>query len=183
MGRLKVLRALTQVVPGEHGVDVGPAHYYGCELILKVIDFNLNFPEVTLHSAGRLPEREEDFQVTSSPTGDRRRHESVPYRWPAGLEGGCVSRIKQVRGRVKSTRTRPGNAYLKGALGIAAMSAARSRDTNYAARYRRIASRRGPVKAVETIEHAMLIAVWNMLQTGETFNDLHHHDWHSLVGK
>ena len=27
-------------------------------------------------------------------------------------------------GRVKSTRTRPGNPYLKGALGIAAMSAA-----------------------------------------------------------
>ena len=32
-------------------------------------------------------------------------------------------------GRVKSTHTRPGNPYLKGALGIAAMSAARSKDT------------------------------------------------------
>ncbi len=74
-------------------------------------------------------------------------------------------------GRVKSTRTRPGNPYLKGALGIAAMSAARSHDTYYAAKYRRIASRRGPVKAVVAIEHAMLIAVWNMLQTGETFNE------------
>jgi transposase len=74
-------------------------------------------------------------------------------------------------GRVKSTHTRPGNPYLKGALGIAAMAAARSHDTYYAAKYRRIASRRGPVKAVVALEHAMLIAVWNMLQTGTTYND------------
>jgi transposase len=74
-------------------------------------------------------------------------------------------------GRVKSTRTRPGNAYLKGALGIAALSASRSHDTYYAAKYRRIASRRGPVKAVVALEHAMLITVWNMLQTGETYNE------------
>ncbi len=32
-------------------------------------------------------------------------------------------------GRVKSTQTRPGNPYLKGALGIAAMLAARSKNT------------------------------------------------------
>jgi hypothetical protein len=75
-------------------------------------------------------------------------------------------------GRVKSTRTRPGNAYLKGALGIAAMSAVRSHGTFYAAKYRRISSRRGPTKAGVAIEHAMLIAIWNMLQTGETFYDL-----------
>src|SRR5665213_632007 len=74
-------------------------------------------------------------------------------------------------GRVKSTRTRPGNAYLKGALGIAALSASRSHDTYYAAKYRRIASRRGPVKAIVAIEHAMLITVWNMLQTGESFKE------------
>ena len=73
-------------------------------------------------------------------------------------------------GLVKSTRTRPGNASLKGALGIAAMSAARSHGTYYAAKYRRIASRRGPGKAVVAIEHAMLITVWIMLQTGEIFN-------------
>ena len=32
-------------------------------------------------------------------------------------------------GRVKSTKTRPGNPYLKGALGVSAMSAARSKDS------------------------------------------------------
>ena len=46
-------------------------------------------------------------------------------------------------GRMKSTETRPGNPYLKGALGVAALSASRSHDTYLAAKYRRIASRRG----------------------------------------
>ena len=74
-------------------------------------------------------------------------------------------------GRVKSTRTRPGNPYLKGALGISALSVSRSHDTYFAAKYRRIASRRGPVKAVVALEHAMLITVWNMLLTGEPYNE------------
>ena len=74
-------------------------------------------------------------------------------------------------GKVKSTRTRPGNPYLKGALGIAALSASRSKDTYFSVRYRRIASRRGPIKAVVAIEHSLLIAIWNMLQTGSIYND------------
>lgn len=74
-------------------------------------------------------------------------------------------------GRVKSTKTRPGNPYLKGALGIAAMSAARSKNTYLAAKYRRIASRRGPVKAIVAVEHAMLIAIWNMAATGALYDD------------
>lgn len=75
-------------------------------------------------------------------------------------------------GRVKSTRTRPGNPYLKGALGIAAMSASHQKNTYFAAKYRRIAAHRGNLKAVVAIEHAMLVAIWNMGITGEVFNDL-----------
>ncbi len=74
-------------------------------------------------------------------------------------------------GRVKSTHTRPGNPYLKGALGIAAMSAARSHGTYLSAKYRRIAARRGPLKAIVAVEHAMLIAIWNMLTTGAFYCD------------
>jgi len=75
-------------------------------------------------------------------------------------------------GRVKSTKTRPGNPYLKGALGVAAMSAAKSKDSYLAARYRRIASRRGPVKAIVAIEHTMLTAIWHMLTNGVAYQDL-----------
>ena len=74
-------------------------------------------------------------------------------------------------GRVKSTKTRPGNPYLKAALGTAAMSAARTKDTYLAVKYRRIASRRGPIKAVVAVEHAILVAIWNMAQTGELYAD------------
>lgn len=70
-------------------------------------------------------------------------------------------------GRIRSTHTRPGNPYLRGALGIAAMSCART-DTYLAAKYRRIASRRGPVKAIAAIEHTILIAVWNRI-ANDTF--------------
>ncbi len=54
-------------------------------------------------------------------------------------------------GRVKSTHTRPANPYLKGALGVAAMAAARSKGTYLAAKHRRIATRRGPLKAVVAV--------------------------------
>jgi transposase len=74
-------------------------------------------------------------------------------------------------GRVKSTSTRPGNPYLKGAPGIAAMSAARSKGTYLSAKYRRIAARRGPVKAIVAVEHAILIAIWNMITSGALYDD------------
>ena len=77
----------------------------------------------------------------------------------AGTCPGC----NESAGRIKSTKTRPGNPYLKGALGIAALSAARSHDTYLAAKDRRIASRHGPVKAIVAVEHAMLTAIWNMI--------------------
>ncbi|TAM66482.1 MAG: IS110 family transposase [Microbacteriaceae bacterium] len=79
----------------------------------------------------------------------------------------------QSAGRVKSTRTMPGNKRLKGALGIAALAASRSKKNTYlAVKYRRIAARRGRIKALVAIEHTILIAVWNMLTTGEDFTDL-----------
>ncbi len=74
-------------------------------------------------------------------------------------------------GKVKSSKTRPGNRYLQGALGAAAMTCARSTDTYYGARYRRIASRRGPQKANVAIQHSMLIAIWHMGTTGTLYDD------------
>jgi transposase len=74
-------------------------------------------------------------------------------------------------GRVKSTHTRPGNPCLNGALGIAAMSAARSKGTCLSAKYRRIAARRGPVKAIVAVEHAILVAIWNMITSGAFYDD------------
>jgi transposase len=51
------------------------------------------------------------------------------------------------------------------------MSVARSKNTYLAAKYRRIASRRGPMKAIVAVEHAILIAIWNMATTGALYDD------------
>jgi transposase len=72
---------------------------------------------------------------------------------------------------VKSSKTRPGNRYLKGALGIAALSAARSRNTYFSAKHQRITARRGPMRAIVAVEHAMIIAAYTMLATGEVYRD------------
>ena len=88
----------------------------------------------------------------------------------ASWAGACPG-SNESAGRVKSTKTRPGNPYLKGALGTAAMSASRSKDTYLAAKYRRIASRRGPMKAIVALEHSMLIAIWHMLTDGTFYQD------------
>ena len=74
-------------------------------------------------------------------------------------------------GKVKSSKTRPGNPYLQGALGAAAMSCAQNPRTYYGARYRRIASRRGPQNANVAIQHSMLTAIWHMGTTGTLYDD------------
>ncbi|MCV7099858.1 IS110 family transposase, partial [Mycobacterium palustre] len=96
----------------------------------------------------------------------------------AGVVPGC----NESAGRVKSAATRAGNRYLKAALGVAALSAARSKDTYYNARYRRIAGSRPPqpkrrnrtkaqhsspagMIALVALEHKMLTDAYNMLPT------------------
>ncbi len=74
-------------------------------------------------------------------------------------------------GRVKSAKTRPGNPYLKGALGVSAMSAARSKNSFFSAKYQRIKSRRGPMRALVAVEHALIITAWNMLTNGAFYRE------------
>ena len=46
------------------------------------------------------------------------------------------------------------------------MTAVRSIDTYLGVKYRRIAARRGPMKALVAIEHSMLIAIGHMIADG-----------------
>jgi len=89
----------------------------------------------------------------------------------ASWAGVCPG-LNESAGRVKSAHTRHGNAHLKAALRVAAMSASRTKDTYLAARYRRIAARRGPVRAVVAIERTILTAAWNMLTYHAAYTDL-----------
>jgi len=100
----------------------------------------------------------------------------------AGVVPGC----NESAGRIKSGATRPGNRHLKAALGVAALSAARSKDTYYSVRYRRIAGRRrsaqsprgktpamsiAAMTALVAIEHKMLTDAWHMLTNGTFYCD------------
>lgn len=75
-------------------------------------------------------------------------------------------------GRVSSAHTRPGNHYLKAALGIAAMSISRSKTTYLAVKYRRIQSHAGAMRAVVAIENSLLVIAWNMLTKGVAYEEL-----------
>jgi transposase len=86
----------------------------------------------------------------------------------AGLSPGA----NESAGRVKSSKTRPGNRHLKAAVGIAALAAARSTSTTFfGTKFRRITARRGPMKAVVAVEHAMVKTAWHILVNGEFYRD------------
>lgn len=70
-----------------------------------------------------------------------------PTAWHLASWAGTTPGNNESAGRAKSTRTRPGNPYLQGALGATAMWAAQNPRTFLGACNRRIASRRGPQRA------------------------------------
>jgi len=79
----------------------------------------------------------------------------------------------QSAGKRRSGRTRHGSKWLGIALTEAAHANIRSRDTTYlSAQYRRLKTRRGHRRAIGAVKHSIIIAVWHMLSTGETYKDL-----------
>ena len=56
-----------------------------------------------------------------------------------------------------------GNPYLKGVLGLAAATAARSGGSFLAERYRRIVKRRGKGKALVAVARSILVIIWHLL--------------------
>ena len=81
-------------------------------------------------------------------------------------------------GKRTSGKTPKGNRWLRGALGEAAVAATRTKDTYFAAQFRRIAGRRGKKRAVVAVGHAQLTTIYHMLSTNTAYTDLgpHHFD-------
>ncbi|WP_328870272.1 IS110 family transposase [Streptomyces sp. NBC_00287] len=75
-------------------------------------------------------------------------------------------------GRIKNTKVRPGNPYLKGALGLAAFGAVRTNNTYLQARYKRLTARRGPLRALVAVEHSIITAIWHMLTDNVPYHEL-----------
>jgi transposase len=85
--------------------------------------------------------------------------------------------------RSRSGKTGRGNPYLKGVLGEAAAAAAKT-DTFPGERYRRIARRRGKLKALVAVARSILVIIWHLLSDrAASYRDLGSGYYDSRTGK
>jgi transposase len=75
-------------------------------------------------------------------------------------------------GRQRSGRTRKGNTWLRTLLVQAAQAAAHTKHTALAARYRRIAARRGHKKAIVALAHALLVIIYHVIARRQPYHEL-----------
>jgi len=71
-------------------------------------------------------------------------------------------RTIQSGAKTRAGKIGKGNPYLKGVLGEAAAAAAKT-DTFLGERYRRLAKRRGKLKALVAVARSILIIIWHLL--------------------
>jgi transposase len=81
----------------------------------------------------------------------------------------------------KPGRTRPGNRWLKAALGTAALGAIRKKNSYTNAQFRRIAARRGGKRAQTALAHTILVTAWHILTTNTPYHDLGADYFHNRV--
>ena len=82
-----------------------------------------------------------------------------PRTWSLGR---AMPGREPVRAAHRPRKKKHGNAYLRGALGQAALGAART-GTFLGERYRRVARRRGKAKAQVAVARSILIIIWHLL--------------------
>ena len=75
-------------------------------------------------------------------------------------------------GKQRSGKTRKGSPWVRALLVQAAHAAARTKGTDLAAQYRRIAARRGKSRAAVAVGHSILVIAYHLLQRGTDYQDL-----------
>lgn len=75
-------------------------------------------------------------------------------------------------GKHYSGKTRGGNIWLKRILCQVAWAASHTRNTYFAALFRRIAAKRGKKRAILAVAHAILVTIHALLKNHQTFQDL-----------
>ena len=78
----------------------------------------------------------------------------------------------QSAGRRRSGHTTRGSKWLKMNLIEVATAAIRTNNTYLSALYRKIKARRGHLCALLAVAHSILVSIWHMLSTGETYREL-----------
>jgi transposase len=86
--------------------------------------------------------------------------------------GGLCPRSDESAGKRRSSRIRYGAPWLKTTLVQCAWAAVRTKDTYLRAKFHRLKSRVGPMKAIIAIAASMLTSVFHMLMTGSEYKDL-----------
>jgi transposase len=85
---------------------------------------------------------------------------------------GLCPRMDESAGKRRSTRIRKGAPWLKTVLVQCAWAATRAKDTYLQAQFRRLKSRRGPMKAVIAVAASILTAAYHMLRDGVPYREL-----------
>lgn len=75
-------------------------------------------------------------------------------------------------GKRRTVHTRRGNSPLRAVLVQAALAASKSKDTALAARFKRIAGRRGVKKAAVAVARHLLVIAYHLLKDGTVFTEL-----------
>ena len=185
MAKARMRSKIPQLVEALTG-NFGEHHAFLCRLHLERID-QLSASILALSS--RIEEQMRPFSrrleqlatipgvgqsvaevIIAETGGDMSRFPTAAHlaSWAAVCPGHHESAGKRISGK-----TRHGNRWLVGALGTAAMAAARTKDTTYlGARYQRLAPRLGKKKAIVAVEHSILTAVWHMLNDDVDYADL-----------
>jgi transposase len=96
-------------------------------------------------------------------------------RFPSAAHAASWARLSpgqhESAGKRKNSRIGKGNRYLRSALIQAAWAAIKGKDTFLAAFYRRLAARRGKKKAIVAVAHKILVIVYTLLKTGESYQE------------
>ena len=85
---------------------------------------------------------------------------------------GLCSGNHESAGKRRSGKTTKGSRWLRQALVQAAWAASHTKGTYLAARYRRLAGRRGKKRALVAVAHSLLIIVYHVLKEGTRYHDL-----------
>ena len=79
---------------------------------------------------------------------------------------------KATGGKRLSGRTRKGNTYLRSALVQAAWGATMKKNCYLSSQYTRLAKRLGRKKALVAVGHSLLIIIYHILQSGQSYTEL-----------
>ena len=99
-----------------------------------------------------------------------------PEQFPQGSHltswAGMCPGNNESAGKRKSGKTRKGNRWLRRTLNQEAWAAARTKNTYFAARFHRLAAKRGSKRAIVAIGHKILVLAHYLLQHNCPFREL-----------